>query len=341
MDRQDELRIALCHSNPDYEASLAGALAADYPGVAPDVITRLSIPSRVSALLRGDYDVIHVDELVANGLLAASTSVVARTPLVVYFRGWDDYLNSHGQYSTLKAARLSLYTRSTLARAAAVMTISERTADMLSTRYRLGEVTACPRPFPVDEYRSAAEGADDGDETTIVTVTNLRYKGKYRGVTQILAALEPIFEADLADRYLIAGDGRYLDRVRARVRHHPFADRIDVLGFQNDVPGLLARADAFAYVSYLDAYPTAVLEAQAAGLPIVAGNASGVPDAVGDAGLVCEPTPDALAEGIRSVLCNPATRRRLSKRARRKAATHNEASVETHIDVWRAVASAR
>jgi len=70
---------------------------------------------------------------------------------------------------------------------------------------------------------------------------------------------------------------------------------VTVLRFVEAVEDEFASADAFAYVSFLDAYPTVVLEAQAAGLPVIGGDDVGVPDVIGDAGDICPPTPGGIS----------------------------------------------
>jgi len=102
--------------------------------------------------------------------------------------------------------------------------------------------------------------------------------------------------------YLIAGGGEYEEALRSYVDNYEFGDRVEVLGFRSDVDNVLAGADVFVYVSFLDGYPTAVLEAQAAGLPVVAGDSVGVPEVVGDAGLVVDPSADGIATGLKAVL---------------------------------------
>lgn len=75
------------------------------------------------------------------------------------------------------------------------------------------------------------------------------------------------------------------------------------LGFRDDVAALLAAADVFVHPSIEEGLGQAVIEAMLAGVPVVASDAGGLPELVGDAGiLVRRGDPDALARGIARAL---------------------------------------
>lgn len=80
-------------------------------------------------------------------------------------------------------------------------------------------------------------------------------------------------------------------------------------GLRRDVSACLAAFDVFTHPSYSDPCPLAVLEAQAAGLPVVAFEDGGIPEIVdnGKTGLL-SPKSDvpALAASLRQLLANPA-----------------------------------
>jgi glycosyltransferase involved in cell wall biosynthesis len=63
------------------------------------------------------------------------------------------------------------------------------------------------------------------------------------------------------------------------------------------------------------------LEAMACGAPVICSRRSSLPEVVGDAGLLIEPEPGAIAEALAQVLVSPELRRELSGRALAQAAT--------------------
>jgi glycosyltransferase involved in cell wall biosynthesis len=88
------------------------------------------------------------------------------------------------------------------------------------------------------------------------------------------------------------------------------------------VAALLAAADIFALSSTSEGLPMTLLEAMAAGLPVVASAVGDVPEAVanGETGLLVPPAdPDALAHSLRTVLADASLRRRLGAAGRERA----------------------
>jgi glycosyltransferase involved in cell wall biosynthesis len=84
-----------------------------------------------------------------------------------------------------------------------------------------------------------------------------------------------------------------------------------------ELPSAYASADAFLFASRTDTFGQVILEAQASGLPVVA-VAEGGPTSLiadGETGLLAEPSPEALADALLSVVRTPALRERLRKTA--------------------------
>lgn len=81
---------------------------------------------------------------------------------------------------------------------------------------------------------------------------------------------------------VVAGDGTAAQTaaVDAAARAAGVRDRFHLLGRRGDVPGLLAASDIFVHASRTDSLPNALLEAMAAGLPIVATEVGGVREAL-------------------------------------------------------------
>jgi len=324
--------VLLLHTNREYATSLARAVEALDREYAVEVVAREPLGDRLSHVFDRGYDLVQTDELMVNGVLACGASIVSGTPFVASIRGWADYTNAHGQYGRLRDASIRLRSRAVLRRATHVNFLSRRARDTFTERYPVADSSVIGRPIAIDHYRSGT--AQDNDTFDLLTVTNLRYEEKFRGVRTVLRGLADRFDRDDDLRYAVAGGGDYLPELRAFLAEYRHADRVDVLGFRDDVPDLLAGADAFVYVSFLDAYPTTVLEAQAAGLPVVAGDASGVPEAVGDAGVVCPATPEGIRDAVDRVVTDDAHREALAARSVEKMDAYNERCARRHVAVW-------
>ena len=118
-------------------------------------------------------------------------------------------------------------------------------------------------------------------------------------------------------RFAIVGDGELRAELERRAEGLP----VQLLGARDDVPDLLASFDVFAFPSLYEGLCVAVIEAQAAGVPVVATPVGGIRETVvdGETGLLVPPRdPEALAAAIRRLLDDPALARRLAEEARRR-----------------------
>ncbi len=203
--------------------------------------------------------------------------------------------------------------------------------------------TGCPRsrigvvPVPTTTGSDAVGSADAAraalgvdTDCVLLTVTNLAFRAKRDGVERILPAVEPLLAADPELSYVVAGGGRYHDDVVAAiddaVRSPSVRRRVHAPGHVEAVADLYALADVFAYVSTLDGYPNAVLEAQLAGLPVVANRAHGMVDQItdGETGYLVDPTTDDLRTRLDGLLSDPAERRRIGDAGQRRARREND-----------------
>ncbi|HYH10446.1 MAG TPA: glycosyltransferase [Thermoanaerobaculia bacterium] len=168
------------------------------------------------------------------------------------------------------------------------------------------------------------------DATVLVTVNVLR-AGK--GVEVLLEAMRQIENAVL----VVVGDGPMREEWSRRAEEQGIADRVRWAGFRRDVDTLLAGCDLFVHPSLDDAFPTVLLEASAAGLPVVASNLGGIPEIVVNTTgkLVPAGDPTALADAIRTTLADRVSMRSMSAAAQQRA--RELFSVEAWIARLRAV----
>jgi glycosyltransferase involved in cell wall biosynthesis len=119
----------------------------------------------------------------------------------------------------------------------------------------------------------------------------------------------------------IVGDGPDRPAVEAEIRNAGLEGVVELTGERHDVPRLLAEADVFVLSTRSEGAPLSVLEAMAAGLPVVASAAGGVPEIVADraTGLLVPPGDAAgLAAALEQVLADASLRRRLGAAGRER-----------------------
>ncbi len=173
----------------------------------------------------------------------------------------------------------------------------------------------------------------DIDEARVVlTVTNLKFPEKFEGVRTVLSEIEPVLQDNPDAAYVIAGGGRFSDRLESLIsrEYGHLKDRIYAPGYVENVSDLYAMADVFAYISYRDGYPNAVLEAQTAKLPVVANDAYGMVDQItdGETGCLVDPETDgALGNHLARLLTAPEERERIGENARRRVLAENTPDV--------------
>lgn len=336
-------RIGLIHSNDEFSQLLA-RLATERSKYTVDNYSIVRPPRRraVGVLLNHleplseKYDLLQVDELLLNGPMGAVLARLLDVPLVAYFRGWADHTNAHGALNRWTALRRRFQTQLLLRSVDRAICISAATQDELEAHFELPNPTVIHRPIDIEYYAGGTDPFEE-DTTRLLTVTNLSYKAKFAGVKVVLEALRGVFPDHPELEYLIAGGGMYEEALRSYLANYEFNDRVKVLGYRSDIADVLAGADIFVYVSFLDGYPTTVLEAQAAGLPVVAGDSVGVPEVVGDAGLIVDPTADEIAAGLKTVFTDKTRRSELVTASHQKMETFNKTVTDAFIDVWNSV----
>ena len=155
--------------------------------------------------------------------------------------------------------------------------------------------------------------------TRLITVAMMRPGDKlasYRVLAQALARL-----TDLDWSLEVIGDGPARAAVHAALA--PLGDRVVYAGAlaEPQIAARLAAADLFVWPAINEAFGMALLEAQASGLPVVAGASGGVGDVVDDGvtGLLTPPGDDAaFAAALRMLIADPPRRKAMGASARDK-----------------------
>jgi glycosyltransferase involved in cell wall biosynthesis len=127
-------------------------------------------------------------------------------------------------------------------------------------------------------------------------------------------------------RFVLAGDGELRAQLEARVAALGLTQQVRFAGSRplTVLARWLGAADLFLLSSHYEGMPLAMIEAMAAGCPVVATSVGGIPDVIADSNggiVVPAKNPHALAAAIIEILSDPEKRRAMAAAARQRATT--------------------
>jgi glycosyltransferase involved in cell wall biosynthesis len=136
------------------------------------------------------------------------------------------------------------------------------------------------------------------------------------------------------------GDGPERREVESEIARLGLSDAVELAGRRPDVPEILAASQVFVLASRSEGFPMAVLEAMAAGLPVVASRVGGLDEIVdtGETGLLVRPgDPSELARAIARLLDEPGLRARMGAAGRARVERHFDldGALRAHLDLYR------
>jgi glycosyltransferase involved in cell wall biosynthesis len=186
------------------------------------------------------------------------------------------------------------------------------------------------------DVAAAPRARHDRATPRLVTVGRLKRPKDFLTLVRALAALGP----GSFEEALIVGEGPDRDAIQREIARLGLEDRVQLTGERSDVPELLAAADVFVLSSTSEGLPLSVMEAMAAGLPVVASAVGGVAELVvdGETGLLVPAgDPTELTSALERVLLDRQLRRRLGAagRARAEDAFDVASFRSAHLEVYR------
>lgn len=285
---------------------------------------------RVRKVLQEEQiDLMYVTDGFLNMIVGRLAAFLARTPVsVLAFHSYDTIIRQGTK--PLRRAALevsdviyhpSMHAYIALAESHKSYLIEKKRlrASKISVIYNGVDIGAYGQPIGTEAARHAL-GIPAG-AAVVSIVAGLR---RWKDHEMLLNAAGPILEEVPNAHFLIAGDGPERHRLESRARHLGIEARIRFMGVVADIPGLLAATDVVVLTSKHEAFPLSLLEAMAAGLPVVATDVGSVAEIVveGDTGyIVPSGDPRGFASRVSQVLTDPALAARLGAAGRERVAT--------------------
>jgi len=181
-----------------------------------------------------------------------------------------------------------------------------------------------------EEEKLRAELCLSGEAPLVVVIGRLVPD---KGHEVALAAFAKIVRSEPRARLLIAGTGKLKQQLRAMAEEMLPEGSCRFLGHRNDVDAVLAAGSVVLVSSFREGMPHVILEAMAAGTPIVATGVAGIPEMIrnGRDGFLVEPgDPDAAADAVLRVLSDRERASAMAESARRRV--QEEFSLDIMID---------
>lgn len=334
---QEQVRLLM---NGLVETGARVALAAPtdgalYERAASEGVERLGWGLRVlrRAMASGSYDIVHSHASRAHGAVAAARLLLAPRPVHVvtrrvafaaargpvsrwkYRRGAEAYIAiSNGVRDTLVAAGVST----------ARVTVVADGIDLNKWSEASGRKTA-RREFGLD------------DNTQVVgSIAALTVE---KGPADLLRAAARVLAVRSEVCFLVVGEGSLRPQMEKLAAELGIAGHVVFTGFRQDAADLLAMFDVFVMSSHSEGLGTSILEAQAAGVPVVATRAGGIPEIVADGanGLLVPPrSPELLADAILRMLTDDGLRRSCARAGRESVRGYDYRSmVYKTLEVYR------
>ena len=282
------------------------------PGFDPRVWPRFD-----GLLSRIEPDVVHIH---LNALLYAAPPALRRgVPAVVY--------TAHNFPDLLVPTSLGWFYRWCFRHGVVPVSISRNLTPALRIAFGVDNLPLIPNGIPVAPFRHPRVSREDWRRAAGFSDTDFLFVCVARLSPQknhdlLLRAFVEVAGASPRPQLLLAGDGELREPLTRLAEELNIPSRVHFLGNRSDVPEMLAACDVFTLASSQEANPLCVMEAMAAGLPVVCTRVGGVPELVGARlhGLLVEPgDADGLAQAMSAMMFDSVLRAACGCRAAARA----------------------
>jgi glycosyltransferase involved in cell wall biosynthesis len=304
--------------------------------LANDIPTVIPISPFIDRLLPAfKLDVIHTHHPFLLGQTAAAKALELNLPLVFTFhtqyREYTHYIPLPMEIvqNFLKDA-VDRWMQDYMSRCQHIIIPSESMREILVKQYGLkNNFTVIPTGIDLEAYRLASGEKIRKKkhwENDIVMISAGRLAPE-KNWPVLLNAVALVLKDIPRLRLVLIGDGQERKNLEDLAKELGIQKRVTFIGSLSfsEIPSYMKAANLFGFASITETQGLATLEAMAAGLPVVAVDASGTRDILknGQQGYLVENNAEALAAGVKKLLSNPERMQKFSEAALKKAQSFN------------------
>lgn len=273
-------------------------------------------------------DLVHAHSSKAGAVARIARPAFARASLVYTPHGYAfaGYFERAAERRAYRAAERLLAPLATVT--LCVCEAERRLAESVGVRRSRVVHNGVPEPGPAPPSAAVAALGEGGP---VVGALTLLRPGK--GIETLVDAVPRLLESVPDARVAVAGEGPDRAALEARARERGVEHAFHLIGPTQGAMPLLAACDVFVSASWAESFPYNVLEAMAAGVPIVATDVGGTGEAIEDgrSGLLVPPRePAALADALAALLADRDRAAALGAEARERQ--RSRFSVDRMID---------
>jgi glycosyltransferase involved in cell wall biosynthesis len=317
---------------------------AEQLGVAPTLVSSmrrdpglrdlLALLKLVALMRRDRPRVVHTHAAKAGtlGRVAALIAFPLRRHRPVVIHTYHGH-SLTGYFSARKARFYTLVERLLATQTDVLLAVSSEVRDDLiglgvapPSRFRVMPLGFDLSPFTDDADREARRralrelwGVSDGElvVTLIARLVPIKRVDRFLDVAVSVAREREV-------RFVVVGDGELGQELKASIQAKALSARLVWAGFRRDIPDVCFASDVVMLTSDNEGTPVSLIEAQAAGVPVVATDVGGTRSVVrdGDSGLIAPPGDSAaLATALGRLLDGPSLRRQMGDAGRSHVTT--------------------
>lgn len=273
-----------------------------------DPLFKATITPGLPAILKKyvrDYDVVHVHHAFARLPLAAIKAAKTFNISVVLTNHTVSFMYDYEHLWRFLSYTYPRY-RLTLSKVDSIISVSEAARRFISN-FTANPGIVIPNGVDTDRFRPRSGiRLFDGDPV-ILYVGRLVPK---KGVDNLILAMRNVLKVHRKARLIIVGKGALQKMLRSEAKLAGVESSVSFLGYVPDeeLPYIYNSADVFVLPSITgESFGIVLLEAMASGLPVVATRVGGIPEVLSGQGVLVDPEPESIAEGIEEALGHPTT----------------------------------